>query len=232
MPADLWGPKKIFGIVLGVLFFLFAWQWISSPLLVTVTGVGETSVTASNATVSFSIFATDANSQAAISNVNAKALAMRTLLTGKGIAETDIAEGQVVVVPAGLVTAGATGFQATITMAAKTTHVSDMSSLVASLYSNGALVVSQPILSVENQEQLERAASDAALKDAKKQASEIGNRNWKFIRKIIAISEANSGNTSTATVKADTLTAENNASAAQNGVFKITKTVSVAYKMW
>lgn len=227
-----WGLKKILLIFVSVFVLILLWTCINSPMIVTVTGTGEVSVPATNATVSFTLSTDDTNSQTAISNVNAKALAVRTFLIGKGVAEGDIAESQVVSVPAALITAGATGYRATISMAAKTTHVSDVSSLVANLYANGALVVSQPVLSVENQDKLEQDAFDAALKDAKSQASMVGRKNWKFIRKIVAVSQASSGTTSTATTKADTLTSANDSVAAQNGVFKIVKAVSVSYKMW
>ena len=223
---------RLLNVIISVIFLAISWQWLNSPMIVTVTGVGTVSVPATNATVSFTLSSSDANSQTAVSNVNAKALAIRTLLTSRGIAEGDIAEGQVVNVPAGLITTGASGYQATISMAAKTIHVADVSTLIADLYANGALVVSQPILSVEDQQNLEKNARDMAMKDAKKQASEIGNRNWKFIRKIIAVQENGSGATSTATTKADTLTQAAGTVASQNGVFKITKATSISYKMW
>ena len=157
---------------------------------------------------------------------------MRDFLKSKGVADSDIAQSQITAVPAGMVTPGAGGFQATVTMAAKTVHVSSISSLVSDLYTNGAVVVSQPVLSIENQDSLEQQAFDSALKDAKSQASSIGNRNWKFIRKIVSVSQVSSPSTSTSTTKADTLTGANSQIAATNGVFKIVKAVSVSYKMW
>ena len=196
-------------------------------------GERGSSVPATNATVSFTLSANDPTSpQNAVSNVNAKALAMTTYLKGQGIAETDIAESQVTVVPASLVTTGATGFQATISMAAKTIHVTTISTLVSNLYAQGALVVAQPVLSVENENNLDQQAFDSAMSDANSQAVKIGNSNLKFIRKIISVSQVSSPTTSTSTTKADTLTSANNATAAVNGVFKIVKAVSVSYKMW
>jgi len=201
-------------------------------MVVTVSGIGEVTVPATNATISFSIGANDASAQVAVSNANAKAALIREFLKTKGVAEGDIAEGQVVAVPASLVTTGATGYQATISMAAKTIHVSEVSSLVSNLYARGATVVSQPVLSVENQDKLEEEALTTALKDAKSQAADIGSKNWKFIRKIVAFSLATSANTSTATLKADAVTEAGSSIAAENGVFKIVKAVSVTYKMW
>lgn len=226
-------PKKIVFYALGALIVVALYLYISSPMVVTVTGVGEVSAPASNATISFTLSASDpSNPQGAVSNVNAKALALRTFLIGQGIAEGDIAESQVTAVPSNLITSGASGYQATIAMAAKTVHVSDISTLVSSLYSQGALVVSQPILSVENQDSLDNQALNSAMKDAKAQATKIGNSNWKFIRKIVSISQVSSPSTSTSTTKADAVTASNDQVAAQNGVFKIVKAVSVSYKMW
>lgn len=226
-----WGFKKFLILAGFALLLIIVWAYVSSPMVVTVTGSGEASVPATNATVSFTLSATDpSSSQNAVSNVNAKALAMTTYLTGQGIAGTDIAESQVTVVPAGLVTTGATGFQATISMAAKTTHVSTVSTLISNIYGNGALVVAQPVLSVENQDALDQQAFDAAMTDAKNQAAKIGNSNLKLIRKIISISQVSSPSTSTSTTKADVT--NTNTVAITNGVFKIVKAVSVSYKMW
>lgn len=228
-----WGVRKVLGLLVLIVVAALFYIYVSSPMVVTVTGSGEVSVPATNATVSLTLSATDPSvPQNAISNVNAKALAMAAYLASQGIAETDIAQSQVTVVPAALVTAGATGFQATISMAAKTTHVTTISTLISNLYANGALVVSQPVLSVESQDSLEQQAFDSAMKDAKSQAAKVGQSNLKYIRKIISISQVSSPSTSTSTTKADTLTSANNTTAATNGVFKIVKAVSVSYKMW
>lgn len=227
-----WGPKKILGIVVLVIAAIAVWTYVGSPMIVTVTGSGEVSVPATNATVSFTLSSSDASAQNAVGSVNAKALTVRTFLEGQGITSTDIAESQVTVVPAGLVSAGATGYQATISMAAKTTHVSTISSLISSIYTQGALVVTQPVLSVENQDKLEQTALDSAMKDAKSQAAKIALSNWKLFRKVVAVSQVSSPTTSTSTTKADTLTGANSQVAATNGVFKIVKAVSVSYKMW
>lgn len=228
-----WGIKKILIAIVLVIIGVAIYMYVGSPMVVTVTGSGEVSVPATNATVSFTLSANDPTSpQNAASNVNAKALAMTAYLTSQGIADTDIAQSQVTVVPASLVTTGATGFQATISMAAKTTHVTTISTLISNIYANGALVVAQPVLSVENQDTLDQQAFNSAMKDAQSQADKIGQSNFKYIRKIISISQVSSPTTSTSTTKADTLTSANSTVAATNGVFKIVKAVSVSYKMW
>lgn len=227
-----WSPKRIFILFLIAVFAVVVWVWVTSPMIVTVTGSGEVSVPATNATVSFTLSGSDPSAQNAIGAVSAKALTVRNFLKTQGIVETDIAESQVTVVPAGLVSAGATGYQATISMATKTVHVSTISALVSSIYAQGALVVAQPVLSVENQDKLDQQAFDSAMNDAKSQASKIGLSNWKFFRKIVSISQVSSPTTSTSTTKADTLMGANSQVAATNGVFKIVKAVSVSYKMW
>jgi len=219
-----------YGLVAIVL--LVVWTYASSPLVVTVTGSGEVSVPATNATVSFTLSGADSSIGAAVASVQNKASLMREFLLKSGVGEGDIAESQVTAVPAALVTQDATGFQATISMAAKTTHVSNVGNLVSDLYTNGALVVAQPVLSVENQDKLDQQALDSAMKDAKSQAAKIGNSSWKFIRKIISITQASSSSTSTSTTRPDTLTSSADSVAATNGVFKIVKAVSVSYKMW
>jgi len=231
-PVSLGGYLKYLILAAAVFLAAVFWTWISSPMIVTVTGSGEVSVPATNATVSYSLSSNDGSIQSAVTSVQAKADSMRDFLKSKGVADSDIAQSQITAVPAGMVTPGAGGFQATVKMAAKTVHVSSISSLVSDLYTNGAVVVSQPVLSIENQDSLEQQAFDSALKDAKSQASSIGNRNWKFIRKIVSVSQVSSPSTSTSTTKADTLTGANSQIAATNGVFKIVKAVSVSYKMW
>lgn len=208
------------------------WQWVSSPMIVTVTGVGEVNVPATNATVTFNVSASDVTAEEAVANISTKADAIRNVLISSGIAEEDISQSQITVLPSSLVTLGTTGFQSSITMSAKTVHVSNVSSLITKLYASGAYAVSQPTLSVENEQSLDAEAYNSAVKDAKAKASKIGLKNWKFIRKIISINSQSSGTTSTATSKADIVTGSKNAIAAQNGVFKIVEAVSVSYKMW
>lgn len=224
--------KKYFILLaLGVIAMVI-WIWLSSPMVISVSGTGEVSVPAETATVSFTLSSNDSNPQSAVSAVSTKADSVRAFLISRGVAEGDIAQSQVTAVPASLVTAGTSGFQATINMALKTTHVSQISSFVSELYANGALVVSQPVLSVNNQRDLEDEALESAIKNANTQASSLALKNWKFIRKIVSINQSTSGNTSTSTTRADTITESNSAIAAQNGVFKIVKGVTITYKLW
>lgn len=224
--------KKYGLIALGIVVLIIYWVWIDNPMVVTVTGKGEVAVAATTATVSFTISASDGNPQNAINAVQAKAAAITDVLKNNGVAEGDIVQSQVNAAPGALITQGGSGYQAIISMSAKTVHISDLGNLVSTLYANGVLVVSQPILSVDNQEVLENRAFNDAMKAADKQAWNIGLSKWKFIKKIVSISQITSPNTSTSTTKADTLTQANNQIAAENGVFKIIKAVSVSYKLW
>ncbi len=227
-----WGFKKVL-LAFGVLILvILLWTWVSSPMVVTVTGTGEVSVPATSATVSFSISSQDTSAQGAIAGVKGKVDAVKQMLKASGISEEDIVESQLTVVPASLITQGASGFQAQVVMSAKTIHVTAISDLISNLYNQGVAVVSQPVLAVEKVDELEAKAMDQALKDARSKASKIALKNWKLVKKMIALTQQSSASTATATSKADTLTEANNQQAAQNGVFKIVKAVSVSYKMW
>src|SRR3990167_11439768 len=119
------GTRKYILGALGLLFAFVAYTWINSPMVVTVTGTGEVAVPAESASLSFSVSGSDPTPVGAITVAKARADAIRTMLIGSGVAERDIAEAQVRVVPASAVTQGATGFQAVITMGAKTVHFAD-----------------------------------------------------------------------------------------------------------
>lgn len=227
-----YGWKRVLVLVGGFLFVLVVWIYSTSPMVVTVTGSGEVSVPATNATLSFTLSSKNDSVESAIASVSEKADSVRNYLTNKGFAEGDIAQSQITVVPSSLVSAGSSGFQSTVSMAAKTTNVSNVSTFIADLYTNGAVVVTQPILSIDNQSKLDEEAFKSALKDAKYKARRIGFSNWKLFHKIVSINQASSPTTSTATTKADVLTASDNSVAATNGVFKVIKAVSVTYKMW
>ena len=214
--------NKIVWIIVGVVV-VGLWLWIANPMVVTLTGTGSVSVPATNATISFTLSSNDNSIQTAIATVQSKAETTRSYLKSKGVADGDIAQTQVTAVPANLVTQGATGFQATISMAAKTTHVTDISSLITNLYTIGALVVTQPVLSVENQDALAQQAFNSAMTDANSQADKIAGSNWKFIKSVSTISLVTSPTTSNSSTQDSSST---------NGVFKIAKAVSVTYKMW
>jgi len=214
--------KKGLVVFFAVILAAFIINWLNSPLIVSVTGSGELSVPATAATISLTVSATDPSPQNAIYQVKTRVNDIRQYLRSQGIDEKDIVESQVTAVPASAYTPGATGFQASINMGAKTLDVVGIDNLVTQLYSKGALLVAQPVLSADKQEELEAKAMDEAMKDAKTQAKEIARKNFKFIRKIINIQQATSASTATVTSKTDSL----------GNQFKIAKAVQVSYKMW
>ena len=65
-----WNLKKIVYLLSAAVVLMIFWNWVSSPMIVTVTGKGEVNVPATNATVTFSLSATDTTSQAAILSVS------------------------------------------------------------------------------------------------------------------------------------------------------------------
>ena len=219
----MFGWQKMLSITGVVVLLMLFWQWLSSPMIITVTGKGEVNVPATNATVAFAVISSDLTPQGAIASANAKAAALKTFLQSIKISESDIATSQVNAVPASLTTTGGIGYDASISISVKTTNVLNVSDLVSSLYLNGVAAVSQPILSVENENALDAQAYTSAMQDAEKKVASIASGNMKFIKKIIAVSSQSSGTTSTTTSTSDTT---------QNGVFKIVELVSVSYKMW
>jgi uncharacterized protein YggE len=223
---------KLLLSLLVVIVIAFVWQWVSSPTIVTVQGLGQVSVPATSATISVTISANAGTSPASIDGVKSKVEGIRSLLIASGVAESDISESQVISYPAGLVTAGREGFESTIQITAKTSNVTGVTELVGSLYNAGATLVNQPVLNVEDQDKLEEQATKEALKDARDQINKVGLRNFKFIRKMVAFSEQSSGTTSTSSVRPELFTQELSEGAATKGTFKIAKLVTVSYKMW
>lgn len=214
--------KKCWVMFLAVIFLMILWTGFSSPLVVTVTGTGELSVPVTLANVSFTVSSSDTSAQGAMNQVKTKAANLRQVLQSTGIDEKEIMESAVTVVPAAAYAAGASGFQASITMGAKTFNVAGVNELVSLLYNGGATIVAQPVLSADKQAELEAKAMDEAMADAKKQANELAKKNWKFIKKVVAISQASSASTATVTTKTESL----------GNQFKIAKAVQVSYKMW
>jgi len=225
------GLKKLVMTILLVVLVAFVWQWVSSPMIVTVQGLGQVAVPATSATISLTVTANAGTSSASIDGVKAKVDGIRTLLIASGINEKDISESQVVSYPAGIVAVGVEGFESVIQMTAKTNNVSGVGELVGSLYNAGAALVNQPVLNVEDQDKLEEKATKEALSDAKSQMSKIANKNFKLIRKMVALTEQSSGTTSTSSVRPE-LFSQEFGEETPKGTFKIAKLVTVSYKLW
>lgn len=222
--------KGLLILVMLVVTFVL-WQWLNSPMTVTVVGMGKVSVPATSATITTTVSVNLDDAVSAIAGAKAKVDVVKSVLISSGIDESDISVSQITSYPAGLAVSGATGYQASIQIVAKTEDVAKVGDLIGTLYTAGASLVAQPVLSVENQDDLEAKASDEAIKDAKSQVAKIALKNLKFVKKVVYLSEETSATTSTASSTAsgtDDLTKE----MATNGVFEIAKAVTISYKLW
>lgn len=224
--------KKYLGYTLAVLASIFAYSWITSPMIVSVTGVGEISAPAETATLTFTLSSNADTPQNATSAVKSIVTNIKANFATSGIPESDIFESQTTVLPASAVVAGATGFQATTSMGIKTSQLNSLDGITNNLYSLGAVVVTQPILSVGDVDKLEKQAYDLALKDANTKSWGIALSNWKLIRKVVLIEQSATQPTSTVTSKADTVSQIEKNISPDDGLIKISKVVSVSYKMW
>ena len=147
---------KIIGGVIAVVFVLVAWAWYSNPLVVTVTGVGEVSVPPENALVSFIVSSASPDVNVAVGGVDGKIGQIKSALSSFSVSEEDISQTQVNVVPPSLMGGGSVDYSATVTMAVKVSDYSMVNALVSTLYAQGVSYVSQPVLSVENSDDLEK----------------------------------------------------------------------------
>ena len=223
----MWEKKKVITLFVGVVLVLGIYFYFGSPLIVTVTGNGEVEVQADQASVSFTVTANDVSPVVAVNNLQAKADAMAGVLMQYGMKENEIVRTQPQVVPASLVVATATGYQASLSMGGKTDQVNEIANISAVLYEKGATLVSQPTLAVKEVEQYEEAALKEALADAKAQAAKLQWKQLKLFKQVASISQSETSSTGTVSTKtkpedfggvSDTLT--------------IAKTVGVTYRMW
>ncbi len=224
--------KKYLGYGISAIVLIFVYSWIMSPMLVSVTGVGEISAKTETATLTFTLSSNAENPQVATSTIKTNVSKIKETLKTSGIPESDIFESQASVLPASAVVAGATGFQATTSMGIKTTQINNLDGITNNLYALGAVVVTQPVLSVGSIDTLEKQAYDLALKDANKKSWGIALSNWKIIKKIVLIEQSTTQPTSTVTSKAGTIDQVEKNLTPDDGLIKISKVVSVSYKMW
>ena len=211
------------GLLLIPAFFL--WMWATNPMVVVVDGIGEVEVPATSALLTYSVLGQGADPTSAINDVNNKVIATEVVLQNVG--QGDISKSQVQVAPS-----AAGGYQAVISVGAKTADISTLQDLISRLYAAGAIVVSQPILSINEPEAYEDQAFNLALKDAKQKAGVLGNKNWRFIRRMTGISQTGASSTSTSTKGADSDTETGNPETINSAVFKVSQAVTVSYKMW
>lgn len=224
--------KKYLFYSIALVVLLFIYQWISSPMVITVTGSGEVSSKAETATLTFVLSSNNESPQTASDKVKETLKKIKETLKTSGIPESDIFEASTVILPASSIVAGATGYQATLNMGIKTTQVNNLDGVTSNLYSQGAVVVTQPILSVGDKTKLENEAYDLALKNTKKQANSIALKYFKLFKKIVLVQESTTSPSSTVTSKADIVAQIDKNLSSEDGLIKISKVLSVSYKMW
>lgn len=224
----MWDSKKIVLATAGVMAVLLLYNYLRNPLVVTVTGTGEVTVPASKATISFSMTEANASAVVAINNLRTKAEAITIFLKEKGAVEADIFQSQTQITPAGLISPQAVGYQATLSMGAKFPSAANAAELTALLYEKGAAVVSQPVLSVEDEDSWDAKAFAEAMKDSRKKAVALQFKQLKLIRQVASIVQSETSGAGTVTTKT---AAEVEGGLAADSL-KIVKTVSVTYKLW
>ena len=203
----------------------FLWMWATNPMVVVVDGIGEVEVPATSALLTYSVLGQGTVPASAINDANNKVIATEVVL--QNIDQGNMSKSQVQVAPS-----AAGGYQAVISVGAKTSDVSALQDLISKLYAAGAIVVSQPILSVNEPKAYEDQAFALALKDAKQKAGEMGNKNWRFIRRMTGISQTGASSTSTSTKSPDIAPQTDNPGTVGSSVFKVSQAVTVSYKMW
>lgn len=212
--------SKVGIALIAVIFALVVGMWVFSPMEVTVTGTGKVAVPATSATFNVTVVSAKDSANESLNEVRGKVNKIKEVLGEIGVGAADISESQVTITPAAAVTEGAKGYQATSTMSVKTRNVAQVGEIIVNMYATGAVVVSQPVVSVEDVNKLEQEALDGALEQAK--ASLKNTVGFRPIRKIVAIQQASSGESATATKAIDS----------NDKQFEIVKAVSVTYRVW
>jgi uncharacterized protein YggE len=226
MNSAFFSWKKYMSYILMATLAIFVWQWVTNPMVIVVTGVGSISAPAESAVLTFSLVSSASNADEALSNVKNNAEKLKNTLKEIGIPESEIYESQIAVTPS------ESSFQGSVSMGLKTDKITMLDRVISILYSGGAVVVSQPVLTAKNVEDMDKKAYDMAIKDAKKKASEIALSNLKIFKKIVLIQESQAQGSSTVTTKADEATQITDNISPDTGLLKINKVVSVSYKMW
>lgn len=212
--------KKIWLIGLAVIVVVVFGMWVFSPTEVVVTGTGSVSVPATSATFNVTVSSVNESANSALADLRNKVNAVKKTLGDINIGAENITETQITLTPSAAVVAGSQGFQAMSTLTVKTTNVPMASEIVVNMYASGATIVSQPVVTVEDQDKLEKKALKDALSDAKSSLNETVGM-LRPIRKIVKIEQASSGNVATSTK------VENN-----QGSFEVTRAVQVTYRVW
>jgi uncharacterized protein YggE len=211
-----------FGLIIG----FFVWRYVSNPLIITVTGSGKVTVPASMARLSVSVVETGDDATKVEQAIRAKIAGVRLSMVTNGVNDKSISQTQMQITPLSAVVSGAKGYSAQVNLVGQVTDVSNLSGLVVKLYQSGASIVSQPVIEVENQQDLENQALKMALADADKNLKMVSRLKMKLFKKTVSIQQASSGNASTASKVVE----------AEGGVsgtsIEVAKAVSVVYWLW
>ena len=218
-------------IITGVVLLLLVplYLYLSNPLFVTVSGVGEVDGAATKATVSFTVNEAHFDPVTANTNLQAKVATFNQLLLENNFRSDDIVTTQPQIVPVSQADGQGTVYQATVSMAGSTDRIGDIASLVALLYQRGAVLVSQPVLTVDDAQDLEKQAVEKAMADASTRAGAIARKHWKLIKTVANIAQTDQSLSSTASTKGGAY--DENAQVLSDSI-KVVKSVTVTYKMW
>ena len=193
--------------------------------MVTVTGTGKVTVPASTAKISATVVETGEAVDKVESALRGKIGAVRLAMVSGGVTEKSLAQSQVQITPLAAVVSGAKGYSATVLITGESTDIANLNTLVVRMYSSGASIVSQPVVEVSNQTELENQALKMALNEADANAKYLAKLKWKLFKKVSSIQQASSGNSSTTTK-----TSESNGVVGSS--FEVAKAVSVVYYLW
>lgn len=212
--------RRIWLVGMAVIVVVVFGMWVLSPAEVVVMGVGTVSVPASQASFNVTVVGSSEGANSALTDLRGKMEKIKQTLAEINIGSEHITETQITLTPAAVIAPDAKGYQAMSTLAVRTGNVAMAPEIVVNMYASGATIVSQPVVTVEDQEKLEAQALKQALKSAKASLGETVG--FRPIRKIIKIEQASSGNVATTTK-----VVEDN-----KGEFEVVKAVSVTYRVW
>lgn len=217
--------KKYVFSFLGLVILFFVWRHISNPVVVTVTGSGKVSVTANSARISATLVESADTVDKLDVALKSKVSVLRLAMVNSGVTEKSLNQSQIQLTPLAAVVSGAKGYSATVTISGQTNDVANLSVLVVRLYQAGASIVSQPIVEVSNQQEVENEALKMALKEADLNANYLAKLKWKPFKRVSSIQQASSGTTSTTTKVSET-------EGVVGSTFDVAKAVSVVYYLW
>lgn len=200
--------------------------YISNPLVISVVGTGEVNAKPEEASVVYTVTSDQADPTLATQAAKARAEKLKQDSASFGINQDEIFTSQVSVVPL----TDKQGFRGIVSVGITMTQIDRVNELVSELYTNGALYVSQPVLSVKDPNELERQSIDAAIKDANSQATKLGLKRLKLFKKQVSIIPSTNTPASSVTSQAGQVPSDTAVVTPEE--IKVNKTVYVIYKMW